>query len=409
MLALERAANSEEKGDHMVSERVKILEKSMTLAITSKAKAMKAKGEPVIILASGEPDFDTPDNIKEAAKKALDAGFTKYVATAGIEELRELICQKFKKDNHIDYKKSQIVVTVGGKQAIYNAVLAVVNPGDEVIVPVPYWVSYLEQVKLAGGKTVLLSPVNGKFNMEGLKKSITERTRMIILNSPNNPTGEILNRETLRAIADLAVQKKIYVLSDEVYEKLIYDGAVHHSIASFDEAIRELTITVNAFSKSYSMTGWRVGYCGGNDEVINAMCSIQDHSTSNTCSISQKAAVEALKGTQEPLGKMVEEFNKRRLYMVERLNAMPGIACPTPPGAFYAWARVSGLYNTAVKGSLDFAARLLDEKKVAIIPGIGFGDDECVRLSYASSMNDIKEGMDRLEDYAKELAVVKKS
>jgi aspartate aminotransferase len=399
----------ERKGDNMVSERVQILEQSMTLAITSKAKAMKAKGEPVIILASGEPDFDTPDNIKEAAKKAIDAGFTKYVATAGIDELRELICQKFKKDNHIDYKKSQIVVTVGGKQAIYNAVLAVVDPGDEVIVPVPYWVSYLEQIKLAGGKAVLLPPAKGKFDVQGLKRSITGKTKMIILNSPNNPTGEVLDRETLMAIADLAVQKKIVVLSDEVYEKLVYDGATHHSIASFGDAIKELTITINAVSKSYSMTGWRVGYCGGNEEIIKAMCSIQDHSTSNTCSISQKAAVEALKGTQEPLEKMVQEFARRRLYIVERLNAIPGIHCPMPPGAFYAWAKVSGLYNETVKGSLEFASRFIEDKKVAIIPGIGFGDDEYVRLSYASSMNDIKEGMDRLEQFAKELAAVKKS
>ena len=392
----------------MLAKRVETLGESLTLAITAKAKALKAQGERVVIMASGEPDFDTPDNIKKAGMKAIYDGFTKYTATTGIDELKELIVQKFRKENGIDYKKQQVVVTCGGKQAIYNVVMAVISDGDEVIVPSPYWVSYLEQIKLAGGKPVLLRMKDQKLPLEDLKQLINDKTRMIILNSPNNPTGSVIDQETLQRIARLAVEKKIYVLSDEVYERFIYDGAKHYSIAAIHPAMKELTITLNAFSKTYSMTGWRVGYCAGPEDVIKAMSSIQDHSTSNTCSISQKAAVEALKGPQESVTMMVDEFNKRRRYMVDKLNAMPGITCPMPPGAFYAFAKVSPLFNDTIKGSMDFASALLDEMKVAIIPGIAFGDDEYIRLSYAAAMDDIDEGMRRMEQFAKKLAAVKK-
>lgn len=391
----------------MLSKRVQELGQSLTLAITAKAKALKAQGERVVIMASGEPDFDTPDNIKEAAKKAIDEGFTKYTATSGIDELKELICEKFRKENNIDYKKQQIMITVGGKQAIYEAVMALIGDGDEVIVPSPYWVSYLEQIKLAGGRPVLVDMKSGKLPVEEVRKKISPATRLIILNSPNNPTGSIIDEETLREIAALAVEKKIYILSDEVYERFIYGGASHFSIASCDSSIKELTLTLNAFSKTYSMTGWRVGYCAGPEPVIKAMCLIQDHSTSNTCSIAQKAAVEALRGPQDSVAMMVREFEKRRNYMVERLNAMPGISCPMPPGAFYAFANVSSLYHNDIKGSMDFAAGLLDEMKVAVIPGIAFGDDEHIRLSYAASMKDMEEGMNRMEEYAKKLDAVK--
>lgn len=391
----------------MLSKRVQELGQSLTLAITAKAKALKAQGERVVIMASGEPDFDTPDNIKEAAKKAIDEGFTKYTATSGIDELKELICEKFRKENNIDYKKQQIMITVGGKQAIYEAVMALIGDGDEVIVPSPYWVSYLEQIRLAGGRPVLVDMKSGKLPVEEVRKKISPATRLIILNSPNNPTGSVIDAETLREIAALAVEKKIYILSDEVYERFIYGGASHFSIASCDSSIKELTLTLNAFSKTYSMTGWRVGYCAGPEPVIKAMCLIQDHSTSNTCSIAQKAAVEALRGSQDSVAMMVREFEKRRNYMVERLNAMPGISCPMPPGAFYAFANVSSLYHNDIKGSMDFAAGLLDEMKVAVIPGIAFGDDEHIRLSYAASMKDIEEGMNRMEEYAKKLDAVK--
>lgn len=386
-------------GDMMLAQRVSKLEQSLTLAITGKAKAMKAKGEKVILFASGEPDCDTPENIKEAGIKAIKDGFTKYTATSGIDELKEQICLKFKNENNIDYEKSEVIVTCGGKQAIYNVIQAMINEGDEVIVPTPYWVSYLEQIKMAGGKPVLIPLKAQGLDVEELERAVTARTRLLIINSPNNPTGSIITRDVLEKIAELAVKHNFYVLSDEVYEHFIYDGHKHASIASFDSSIKALTITINAFSKTYSMTGWRVGYCAARQEIIKMMGMIQDHSTSNVCSIAQKAAVEALKGPQDSVKAMVHEFNSRRIYMVERLSAIPGVECPKPPGAFYTFPRVSSLYRGGIKNSMDFAGKLLEDQKVALIPGVAFGHDDHIRLTYASSMDDIKEGMDRIEAF----------
>jgi len=383
----------------MLAQRVSKLEQSLTLAITGKAKAMKARGDKVILFASGEPDYDTPENIKEAGIKAIQSGFTKYTATSGIDELKEQICLKFKRENGIEYKKSEVIVTCGGKQAIYNVIQAMINDSDEVIVPTPYWVSYLEQIKMAGGKPVLIPLSAHGLDVEELKKAITPRTKLMIINSPNNPTGSIITKDVLERIAGLAVEHGIHVLADEVYEHFIYDGHRHASIASFDPAIKALTITINAFSKTYSMTGWRVGYCAASEEIIKAMGMIQDHSTSNVCSISQKAAVEALKGPQDSVKAMVQEFDRRRNYMVERLSAIPGIECPKPPGAFYTFPKVSSLYSDSMKDSMTFAGRLLEEQKVALIPGVAFGHDDHIRLTYASSMDDIREGMDRIEAF----------
>jgi len=400
----EECMNTRERtGDMMLAQRVSKLEQSLTLAITGKAKAMKAKGDKVILFASGEPDYDTPENIKEAGIRAIRDGFTKYTATSGIDELKEQICLKFRNENNIDYKKSEVIVTCGGKQAIYNLLQAMINEGDEVIVPTPYWVSYLEQIKMAGGKPVLI-PLNAQgLDMEELNRAVTARTRLLIINSPNNPTGSIITRDILEKIAELAVKHSFYVLSDEVYEHFIYDGNRHASIASFDPSIKALTITVNAFSKTYSMTGWRVGYCAASEEIIRMMGMIQDHSTSNVCSISQKAAVEALKGPQDSVKAMVQEFDRRRNYMVERLSAIPGIECPKPPGAFYTFPKVSSLYGGSMKDSMTFAGKLLEQQKVALIPGVAFGHDDHIRLTYASSMDDIKEGMDRIETFVSSL------
>ncbi|MDQ7824659.1 MAG: pyridoxal phosphate-dependent aminotransferase [Candidatus Eremiobacteraeota bacterium] len=383
----------------MIAERIKELEESMTLAITAKAKAMKAQGEKVIIMASGEPDFDTPQNIKDAAVQAIAQGFTKYTATSGIDELKEALCEKFRHENRIEYTKKNVIVTCGGKQALYNAIQATINSGDEVIIPSPYWVSYVEQVKLAGGKPVILNTGVTGFDLEKLKGALTPRTRMLIINSPNNPTGAVLERATIEGIAALALERKFLVISDEVYERFIYGSGIHHSIASLGPEMKELTITINAFSKTYSMTGWRVGYAAAPEAIIKAMGMVQDHQTSNTSSISQKAALEALKGSQDSVTVMVREFEKRRNYMVERLNAIEGIECPLPPGAFYTFPRVAALYHEKLNGSFAFAERLLEEMKVALIPGVGFGSDEHVRLTYSASLEDIREGMDRIAEF----------
>lgn len=385
----------------MLSQRVKSLEESITLAITARAKAMKQQGEKVVIMASGEPDYDTPPHIKSAAIDAINNGFTKYTATSGIEELKELISYKLKTDNNVNFLKSNIVVTVGGKQALFNVFQTILNDLDEVIVVAPYWVSYLEQIKLAGGVPVVLNTKNNSFNIEELENLVTSKTKAIILNSPSNPSGYIISEELLKQIAELAVKKNFYVISDEVYEKFVYDGNKATSISSFNEDIKNKTIIVNAFSKTYSMTGWRIGYCAGPSDIIKSMCLIQDHQSSNVCSLSQKAAVAALKGTQTPLEEMIAEFSKRRDYMVKRLQNIKGISCQSPMGAFYTFPDISQLYNEKIAGSMDFCKNLLEEEKVAIVPGIGFGNDKHIRLTYSAGIEDIKEGLDRLESFVK--------
>lgn len=382
----------------MLSDRVSKLEKSITLAITAKAKEMKKAGEHVIVMASGEPDFDTPDHIKQAAIDAINSGFTKYTATAGIPELKKAISEKLLREKGLKYEPNEIIVTVGGKQALFNVFQAILNPGDEVILFRPYWVSYLEQIKLAGGVPVLIDALHGSFDHNELLSKITPATKAILINSPSNPSGEVIPEETIRFIAETAIEKDLFIISDEVYEKFVYEGnAVSPSILG--EKVKNNLILVNAFSKTYSMTGWRVGFCASNPCIIQAMGLIQDHQSSNVCSIAQRAALAALTGAQDCVSEMVAEFKKRRDYMYERIVAIPNVVCSKPAGAFYLFPDVSALYSERVPDSMSFCSQLLEAEKVAIVPGIGFGVDSAIRLTYSASMEDIKEGLDRIERF----------
>ena len=380
---------------------------SSTLAIDAKAKKMKAEGIDIIGFGAGEPDFDTPTHIKEAAKKAIDEGFTKYTPASGTLELKQAICNKFKKDNGLDYKPSNIVVSNGAKHSLVNAFQAICNPGDEVIITTPAWVSYPEMVKLANAVPVFINTTEEegfKFTIDKLEKAITDKTKAIIMNSPSNPTGMIYSEEELKAVADLAVSKGIYVISDEIYEKLIYDGYKHVSIASFNDKIKDLTIVVNGVSKSYSMTGWRIGYTASNEQIAKVMSNMQSHATSNPNSIAQKAALAALEGPQEIIDTMAAEFVKRRDYMVDRINSIEGLSCIKPNGAFYVMMNISKIIGkelggVVIKGSDSFADVLLEKANVALVPGSGFGTDIHVRLSYATSMENITEGLNRIEKF----------
>jgi aspartate aminotransferase len=383
-----------------LSSRVAHLTPSLTLAIDSKAKAMKAEGIDVCGFGAGEPDFDTPDHIKAAAQAALETGFTKYTPSSGIPELRQAISTKFSTDNGLEYKPSQIIVSNGAKQSCLNAILAVCQPGDEVIIPAPYWLSYPEMVRLAGAEPVIVPTSmdnDWKLTAEQFENAMTPKTKMIIINTPGNPTGSIYTRDELRAIAEVAAEEDIVILSDEIYEKIVYDGAEHVSIASLTPEAYDLTITVNGFSKAYSMTGWRLGYLGAPEPLAKAIDSMQSHSTSNPCSFAQKGGLAALKGDQQFVTDMVEEFNIRREYMYNRLSSISGISAVKPKGAFYVLANIKKLGLT----STNFADRLLSKANVAVVPGIAFGDDSTVRLSYATSMDVIKNGLDRLEDFCK--------
>lgn len=376
--------------------RVSNISPSLTLAISAKAKQMKAEGIPVIGFGSGEPDFDTPDFIKQAAIKAIEDGFTKYTVVSGIIELKKAIVKKLKKDNNLEYNPSQVVVSCGAKHTIYNIVQAVCDPGDEVLIPAPFWLSYPEMVKLASAKPVIIptqEESNFRLTPQGLENAITDNTRLLILNSPSNPTGSVYLREELKALADVLEGRDIYIISDEIYEKIIY-GKEHVSIASLSDKIFDKTFTVNGHSKVYSMTGWRIGYTAGPQEIINAISSLQSHSTSNPTSISQIAALAALDGDQKIVDDMVSEFRKRRDYILDRLNNMPGVTCTKPDGAFYVFPNISGLN----KGdSMQIAEALLNEAQVAVVPGAAFGADHNIRLSYAASMESIEEGMNRME------------
>jgi len=392
-----------------LAERVLAINPSPTLAIDAKAKAMKKQGFPVIGFGVGEPDFDTPENIKQAAIKAVEDGFTKYTAVAGIDELKEAICAKMRKDNNLVYQPNQVIVSAGAKHSLYNTFQVLCEEGDEVILPAPYWVSYWEQIKLAGGKPVIVQTKeeNGfKLTAEQLRESLTEKTKILLLNSPSNPTGAVYSREELLALGEVILEKKLIVISDEIYEKLVYTGE-HISIASLSEELKEQTIIINGLSKGYSMTGWRVGYAVGPKAVIAAMTRLQSHATSNAASICQKAAVEALLGPQDSVASMKKEFRKRRDYMVERLNKIPDICCYKPQGAFYVFPNISALLGKTIRGkkmnnSADLADLLLEESKVALVPGVAFGVEENVRLSYATSMEQIKEGLDRIENILQE-------
>ncbi len=383
-----------------LSTRVAHLTPSLTLAIDSKAKAMKAEGIDVCGFGAGEPDFDTPDHIKAAAQAALETGFTKYTPSSGIPELRQAISTKFSEDNSLEYKPSQIIVSNGAKQSCLNAILAVCQPGDEVIIPAPYWLSYPEMVRLAGADPVIVPTTmenDWKITAEQFENAMTPKTKMIIINTPGNPTGSIYTRDELRSIAEVAAEEDIVILSDEIYEKIVYDGAEHVSIASLTPEAYDLTVTVNGFSKAYSMTGWRLGYLGAPEPLAKAIDSMQSHSTSNPCSFSQKGGLAALNGDQQFVTDMVEEFNIRREYMYNRLTSIAGVSAVKPRGAFYVLANIGQLGLT----STNFSDRLLSKANVAVVPGIAFGDDATVRLSYATSMDVIKTGLDRLEEFCR--------
>ena len=391
----------------VLSRRARSIGPSPTLGLTARAKAMRAEGIDVIGFGAGEPDFDTPAHIKEEAKRALDEGFTKYTPTSGIPELKQAICKKFKEENGLEYEPSQVIVSCGTKHSIYNVVQVLCDEGEEVIVPAPYWVSYPEQVRLAGAKPVIIETREEdgfKLTPSVLSKYITKRTKLLLLNSPCNPSGTAYSKEELRAIAEVLVAKGVWVISDEIYEKIVYDGFEQVSIASLGPEIKDLTIVVNGTSKSYAMTGWRIGYGAGNREVMGAVSNLQDHSTSNPTSFAQKAAVVALSGTQEPVAAMVAEFKKRGDYMVKELNQIPGVTCLSPQGAFYAFPNISKLLGKACDGqvienSSVLAEMLLTQANVAVIPGSAFGADNYLRLSYATSMDNIVNGLRRVKEW----------
>ena len=385
-----------------ISERAAQLTPSLTLSIDSKAKAMKAEGIDVCGFGAGEPDFDTPEHIKAAAIEALQAGFTKYTPSAGIPELRAAIAEKLAADNGLTYRAGQVIVSNGAKHACYNSILATCQPGDEVIIPAPYWVSYPDMVRLVGAEPVIVPTMernNWKMRPEDFENAMTPRTKMLIMNSPCNPTGSVYTREELEAIVEVASGEDIYILSDEIYEKLVYDDAKHVSIASLSKEANDLTITVNGFSKSYAMTGWRLGYLAAPEAVAKAVDSIQSHTTANPSSFSQRGALAALKGDQQCVSDMREEFDMRRNYMIDRLAKIPNVTAVKPQGAFYVMLNVSQLGLT----SQNFADRLLSKANVAVVPGAAFGDDRTIRLSYATSIDIIKKGLDRLQDFCRTL------
>lgn len=383
-----------------LAKRVSEISESVTLGITSKAKKMAKDGVDVVNFAAGEPDFDTPQYIKEAAVKAISEGFTKYTPSSGMQELRDAISRKFKKDNGLDYASSQIVVSNGAKHSLNNIFQAICQAGDEVIIPAPYWLSYPAMVRMAEAKPVFLETRqenNFKVTEKELAAKITGKTKCFVLNSPSNPTGSVYSKSDLEVVARLAVKHNFFVISDEIYEKLIYGSAKHLSIASLGKDIYDLAITVNGVSKSYSMTGWRIGYAAGPAEIMEAIASLQSHAASNPSSISQRATLAALSEGQESVEDMRREFEKRRDVMVSRINTMRKISCVKPEGAFYVLCDISKLKE----GSVAIANKLLEEAKLAVIPGEPFGADSFIRLSFATSMENIKKGMDRLEEWVK--------
>ncbi|MDA8097499.1 MAG: pyridoxal phosphate-dependent aminotransferase [Clostridia bacterium] len=381
------------------------------MTIDTRAKEMKAAGANVINFGVGEPDFDTPEHIKEVAVSALQAGMTKYTAVSGIIELRRVIAKKLQDENGLSYKPEEIIVSVGAKHSLYNAFQVLCQEGDEVILPEPYWVSYLEQIKLCGARPVLVKTTleNGfKLTPDQLRGAITPRSRLLVLNSPSNPTGAVYSRRELEGLADVILTSGIGVISDEIYEKLVYDGEEHVSIASLDPKLKKRTVVINGVSKAYAMTGWRIGYAAAPLRVTKAMTDLQSHSTSNPTSIAQAAAVSALAGDQEALQEMLRKFAERREYILERLTAIDGVQCSRPGGAFYVFPHVGAFWGkqyrgTEMKSGTDLARLLLEERQVALIPGIAFGDDDYIRLSYATDLETIREGLDRIEAVLKEL------
>ena len=388
-----------------ISDKSKQVTPSSTLALTAKINAMVADGLDVVKFGAGEPDFDTPDHIKSAAVEALNQGFTKYTPVAGITELREAIVDKFERDNGLSYEANQVIVSCGAKHTIYNILQAICNPGDEVIFAAPYWVSYIEMVKLADATPIVINTTpdqNFALTPDQIKSAVTEKTKAIIICSPSNPTGTTYSTESLQMIAELAVEHQFYLISDEIYEALLYDGAQHRSLASFGDAVKSLTFVVNGVSKAYSMTGWRIGYTAGPEDAIKAMSKIQSHSTSNPTSIAQKAALAAINGSQEPVVEMVKAFQKRRDLICQRLDVIDGVEYVRPQGAFYIFPDFSSHYGRTINGhsinsSQELATYFLDEAKVGAVPGDGFGADNHMRFSFATSEIEINRGLDRIQ------------
>jgi len=389
--------------NYKISKRAASLSPSLTLAIDSKAKQMKAAGEDVVGFGAGEPDFDTPQHIKDAAAQALAAGFTKYTPSSGIPELRQAIADKFKRENGLTYKPSQIIVNCGGKHSCFNVIMATCEEGDEVLIPAPYWLSYPEMAKMAGATAVILETndkTEFKVTPEQLRNAITPNTRLFILNSPSNPTGSVYTPDEIKALGDICVEKGVLIMSDEIYEHLTYDGAVVKSVASFSQAHYEHTIIVHGLAKAWSMTGWRLGFLAAPEPIAKAIDAIQSHSTSNPTSFAQKGGVAALNGPQDHLKTWLAEFDKRRTFAWKKLNNIPGVTCVNARGAFYLFPNISKL---GLKSS-DFCARLLEQEKVAAVPGIAFGADDYIRLSYATGMANIEKGLDRLDRFCRNLA-----
>ncbi|PAQ12717.1 aspartate aminotransferase [Bacillaceae bacterium SAOS 7] len=389
-----------------LAQRVKALTPSTTLAITAKAKEMKAQGIDVIGLGAGEPDFNTPEHIIEAAYESMKKGQTKYTPAGGLPELKDAIIAKFEKDQGITYKRSEIIVTIGAKHALYTLFQVILDKDDEVIIPTPYWVSYPEQVKLADGKPVYIEGKEEnefKISPEQLEAAITEKTKAVIINSPSNPTGMLYTAEELQALGEVALRKNIWIISDEIYEKLVYGDHKHVSIASLSPELKEQTIIINGVSKSHSMTGWRIGYAAGNEQVIKAMTDLASHSTSNPTAPSQYGSIAAYEGTQEPVEVMKEAFEKRLNVIHAKLNEIPGFSCLKPQGAFYLFPNVKEAAKLTGFADVDaFVKALLEEAKVAVIPGSGFGSPDNIRLSYATSLEALEAAVERMATYVKE-------
>ena len=390
-----------------LSKKANSISPSITLEITGKANELKAQGVNVMSFAAGEPDFNTPKNIIEAAIKAMDAGYTKYTKTSGIAELRKAICKKLHQENNLNYSEEQIVVSTGAKQCLANTFLAILNKGDEVILQNPCWVSYTELIKLADGVPVIVNCDENdgyKLSAKNIEKAVTSKTKAILLNSPHNPTGIVYNKNELEEIAQIAKKYNLIIISDEIYEKLIYDGEEHVSIASLSEDAYERTIVINGLSKTYAMTGWRVGYTASSAKLAKIMSSVQSHMTSNVCSISQYAALEALTGPQDSINMMKNAFEERRNFMMKKLEEIDEVSFIKPQGAFYIMVNITYFIGKSINGvkinnSIEFAKMLLEEEKVAVIPGAAFGLENFIRLSYATSMEVIEEGLDRIKSF----------
>lgn len=394
-----------------LSKKAMAISESLTLAIDEKAKKLKAEGHDIIGFGAGEPDFDTPEHIIEAGKAALDLGLTRYTPSSGTLELRKAVCAKLKKDNGLHYTPDQVIISNGAKHSLFNAFQAILNPGDEVIIPSPYWLSYPEMIKMADGIPVIVETEETndfKITLEALSNAVTDKTKAFVLNSPSNPNGCVYEVAELQAIADLALERGFFIVSDEIYEELVYDDKKHVSIASLGEAVQNQTILINGMSKAYAMTGWRIGYAAGPLEVIQVMANVQSHSTSNPNAMAQYASVTALNNHKNSLHRMIGAFSERRKYMVHRINRMEGASCRLPKGAFYVMMNIRetlGKHHQGheVTGSLSFADLLLEAQMVTVVPGIAFGADAYVRLSYATSMKNITEGLNRIEAFLKDL------